>query len=211
MGYTRIKFCGVTRPADGRIAARLGADAIGLVFHPPSGRAVDPETARSVVRALPPFVTTVGLFLDPDADRVRATLDAVPLDMLQFHGTESADFCRSFGRPYIKAVPMDGDTDPGAAAEAFPDARGLLFDSHAHGSAGGTGETFAWSRLPRSRRFHLILAGGLSPANVARAVASVQPDAVDVSSGVESAKGIKDEGRMQQFIEEVRRGDRNEG
>lgn len=211
MGYTRVKICGVTRPEDARAAARLGADAVGLVFYPPSPRALDIETARAVVAALPPFVTPVALFLDPTPDEVRAVLDAVPVELLQFHGTEPAELCRAFGRPYIKAVAMTGgDGDIATGADRYPDARGLLVDSHAAGSPGGTGTTFAWERLPAERALPVILAGGLVAANVAAAVAAVRPEAVDVSSGVERSPGVKDAARMREFIEEVRRGDRSE-
>lgn len=211
MNRTRIKICGVTRPADAHAAAAHGADAVGLVFHPPSGRSVDVEAAREIAAALPPFVTTVGLFLDPDPEWVRSVVAQVPLDLLQFHGREPAPFCRGFGRPYVKAVAMGGDADWSAPGAEYPDARGLLVDSHVAGGMGGTGEAFAWDRIPRERAFHLILAGGLDAANVARAVAAVRPDAVDVSSGVEQSRGIKDEARIREFIEEVGRGDRIQG
>lgn len=211
MNRTRVKICGVTRPADARAAALHGADAIGLVFYPPSSRAVDIEAARAVTAALPPFVTPVGLFLDPEPEEVRAVLAQVPIELLQFHGREDASFCRAFGRPYIKAAGLGEEVDWEALACAHPDARGLLVDSHVAGSAGGTGVVFAWDRIPRERAFRLILAGGLSPDNVAAAVARVGPDAVDVSSGVEQAKGVKDEARIRDFIEEVRRGDRIQG
>lgn len=210
MGHTRIKICGMTRPEDARSAAHWGADAIGLVFHDASPRAVDAETARAVVAALPPFVTAVGLFLDADAARVRSVLEAVPLDTLQFHGREPADLCRAFGRPYIKAIGMAGMVDVADQARMYPDARGLLVDSHMPGQVGGTGEAFAWDRLPAQRAFGLILAGGLLPDNIAEAVTTVRPDAVDVSTGVEQSRGIKDDGRIRDFIEEVRRGDRNQ-
>jgi phosphoribosylanthranilate isomerase len=209
MGPTRIKICGITRPEDARSAACLGADAIGLVFHEPSARCVDAAAARAVIAALPPFVTAVGLFLDAPAERVRAIVEAVALDELQFHGRESAEYCRSFDRPYVKALGMADEIDVTAMAATYADARGVLVDSHAPGSDGGTGEAFAWERLPAARDFGLILAGGLAPDNVAEAVRRVQPDAVDVSTGVEQSRGIKDEARMREFIEEVRRGDRH--
>ncbi|MEX1082484.1 MAG: phosphoribosylanthranilate isomerase [Halofilum sp. (in: g-proteobacteria)] len=213
MSPTRIKICGASRPEDARSAAYWGADAIGLVFHPSSARAVDIDTARAIVKALPPFVTSVGLFLDAEPERVRATLEAVPLDELQFHGIETPDYCRAFARPYVKAVGMGAGMGAGAdvtaAAANYPDARGILVDSHAAGEAGGTGEAFGWERLPAQRAYGLILAGGLSPENVAEAVTSVRPDAVDVSTGVERARGVKDDDRIREFIEEVRRGDRN--
>lgn len=211
MGCTRIKICGITRAADARAAAGHGADAIGLVFYPPSPRALGIDQARAVVSALPPFVTPVGLFLDPDPEWVEAVVDQVPVQLLQFHGREDAAFCRRFGRPYIKAVGMGDTVDWDGVGAAYPDARGLLVDSHAAGTAGGTGETFAWERMPRERHFPLILAGGLDAHNVAAAIAAVRPEAVDVSSGVERARGIKDEARIREFIEEVRRGDRDQG
>ena len=211
MGYTRIKICGVTRPDDARTIAAAGADAIGLVFHPPSARAVGTDDAVEVIAALPPFVTAVALFLDPEPEHVRQVVDRVPVGLLQFHGSESPEFCSAFGRPYIKAVAMGGNgAQPDAVAAQHRMALGLLVDSHEAGRVGGTGTTFAWGLLPRNRDYNLILAGGLSPDNVAAAVATVRPDAVDVSSGVESSPGIKDASRIERFVEEVRRGDRNE-
>lgn len=209
MTLTRVKICGMTRPEDARRAAHWGADAVGVVFHAASARAVEIETARTIVQALPPFMTVVGLFLDAEPDHVRAALDAVALDELQFHGSESPEYCRAFGRPYVKAVAMAEGADVSATAARYPDARALLVDSHAAGEAGGTGQAFAWEQLPTQRAFGLILAGGLSPQNVAEAVSSVRPDAVDVSTGVEQSRGVKDDNRMREFIEEVRRGDRN--
>lgn len=211
MSRTRIKICGITRPEDGRAAARLGADAIGLVFHAPSARCVEIGQAADIVAALPPFVTPVALFLDPEPAQVHEVLARVPVEMLQFHGNESAAYCASFGRPYIKAVGMggSGQADPRTAFGHWPDARAILVDSHAPGQAGGSGKGFDWTRLPLERGFRLILAGGLDADNVASAIATARPDAVDVSSGVESAQGIKDPSRMQAFIEEVRRGDRD--
>jgi len=211
MARTRIKFCGITRPEDAAEAARLGADAIGLVFHRASARAVTVEQGREIVAALPPFVAVVGLFLDAARDDVEAVLAAVPLDALQFHGRELDGFCSDFGRRYIKALGMAEDPDVGAFAAEYPNAAGILVDGHAHGAAGGTGAGFAWERIPRQRDFALVLAGGLSADNVAEAVRRVRPDAVDVSSGVESTKGLKDVDRMRAFIEEVQRGDREAG
>jgi len=209
MGPTRIKICGITHPDYGRAAAAAGADAIGLVFHRPSSRSVDPETARAIVAALPPFVVPVGLFLDADAGWVNEVVRHVPLGLLQFHGGETGDYCRGFARPYIKSLGMAGDVDWDAVTRAYGDAHALLVDSHSPGASGGTGETFDWTHLPRMRSFRLILAGGLTPANVANAIEQVAPDAVDVSSGVESAKGIKDESLINRFTEEARRGDCN--
>jgi phosphoribosylanthranilate isomerase len=197
----RIKFCGLTRPADAVEAARLGADAIGLVFYDASPRAVTRRQATSIARALPPFVTLVGLFLDPTPDAVRATVDALPIDLLQFHGSESPDFCESFAIPYIKAMPMANSIDLEAAGRRHSGARGLLLDGHAAGQPGGQGRTFTWretgSPLP------VILAGGLTVANVGAAINRVRPWAVDVSSGIESSPGIKDARRMAAFVKEV--------
>ena len=186
-----------------------GADAIGLVFHPDSARALEIEAAVAVTAALPPFVAAVGLFLDPEAERVRAVLEHVTLDLLQFHGGEPADFCSGFGRPYVKAAAMASGEDPADVAAAHPQARAILADSHVTGESGGTGRSFAWDRLAPGRGYRLILAGGLSADNVAEAIRQVRPDAVDVSSGVEKSRGVKDPARVRRFIEEVRRGDRN--
>ncbi len=204
-GRTRVKICGITRAGDAVAAARIGADAIGLVFHPRSPRYVTPEQAREVLRDIPPLIVVVGLFMDAGVDTVREVLNGVPLDLLQFHGGEPADYCRSFGRPYIKAVPMGGDSEgfTPAFARAYPDARGFLVDSHAPGTAGGSGQRFNWQRLSGHPQRPVILAGGLDPDNVASAVREVKPWAVDVSSGVESAPGCKDEALMQQFMQGV--------
>lgn len=206
MTGTRVKICGITRPEDGALAARLGADAIGLVFHPESPRAVDLEQAREIVRALPAFVTVTALFVDPSEEQVGRTLDAVPVDLLQFHGSEPRQLCAAFGRRYIKAVRMSDDADLAAAERRYADACGLLVDAYDPHAAGGTGRTFDWRRLPRETALPLILAGGLHSGNVAAAIATVRPWAVDVSSGVERSKGIKDPEKMAQFIDEVHRG-----
>lgn len=204
---TRIKICGITRPEDAALACDLGADALGLVFYPRSPRCVSVVQARAVLRAKPPFVTAVGLFLDPTPEQVRETLRQVPLDLLQFHGDECPADCERFGPPYIKAVPMGGQTDVRAYAGSHPGARALLLDSHAVGQAGGTGAAFDWSRWPQALDRPLILAGGLHPGNVAEAILRLRPYAVDVSSGVESAAGVKDPQRLAEFFKEVRRVD----
>ncbi len=204
---TRVKICGITRVEDALKAAELGADAIGLVFYPKSPRAVDAETAHRIVQALPPFVTTVGLFLDAEPRDIRAVLATVPLDLLQFHGDECPADCGAYGRPYIKAVAMSGDTDVAAYMRSYPDAAGFLLDSHAPGAAGGTGNRFDWSQIPRDLGRPVILAGGLNPDNVGEAVRRTRIGGVDVSSGVESSPGIKDADKMRAFIEEVRRVD----
>lgn len=201
--HTRIKVCGVTRPEDALEAGRLGADAIGLVFHQESPRALTVDRARDIRAQLPPFVTATALFLDATVQEVAAVLHRVSVDLLQFHGSETARFCESFGRPYIKAVPMGHGADPVGVMAAHPRAAGFLLDSHAAGGSGGTGVTFDWSTVPAERQRPLILAGGLAPENVCAAVESVQPWAVDVSSGVESAPGVKDSERMARFISEV--------
>jgi phosphoribosylanthranilate isomerase len=208
MARTRIKICGLTRPDDAAQAAALGADAVGLVFYPPSKRAVDFATAVEIVAELPPFVTATALFLDPDRAQVEEVLARIPIGLLQFHGSESADFCASFARPWIKAQGMAGGGDPAAFAADYAGARAILVDGHPPGAPGGSGMRLDWDRLPVERNYRLVLAGGLTPANVATAVSRVRPDAVDVSSGVERAKGYKDALLMRKFIEEVRRGDR---
>lgn len=200
MSRMRTKICGITRPEDGQEAARLGVDAIGLVFYPPSPRHVSLDQARAIVAALPPFVTVVALFVDPSVAEVEAVLHAVPVDVLQFHGEESPDFCRQFARPYLKAVRVRPSLDLLQYAAHYAGARGLLADAFVPGMAGGTGATFDWSLLPPNLPLTLILSGGLDPSNIAAAVAAVRPAAVDISSGVESAKGIKDPALMAAFI-----------
>ncbi len=200
---TRVKICGITRPEDAGAAVRLGVDAIGLVFHPDSPRAVDLRRAVEIVRALPPFVTLVGLFVDPPQGRVETVLAALSLDLLQFHGRESAARCRGFGRPYIKALTAEVGSDIAARAAEYPDAVGILLDAEVDGRSGGTGRTFDWRWVPEGLNRPLILAGGLCPENVAEAIRAVRPYAVDVSSGVESAKGIKDAARMAAFVRGV--------
>ncbi len=202
---TRIKICGITRPQDGQEAAHLGADAIGLVFYAPSPRAVSVEQARAVCDALPPFVTRVGLFVNADRSEVSRVLTKVPLDLLQFHGDEDAAACEGYGRPYIKALRMAPDMDVLAVTETYGSASGILLDSYQAGVAGGTGQTFDWQRVPAGIKQPLILAGGLNPENVATAIERVRPYAVDVSGGVEAAKGIKDRDKMTTFMNEVHR------
>lgn len=194
---TRVKICGITRPDDGREAAELGADAIGLVFVERSPRNVDLETARAICRALPPLTASVGLFMNAGAEFVRTVIEQVPLNWLQFHGDEPAAFCRSFGRPYIKALPMGSPDSVDYAG--WPDASALLLDAHAAGGMGGSGQRLDWSRLtPPDRPW--ILAGGLAPDNVAEAMRALRPPALDVSSGVESAPGIKSGNLIDQFM-----------
>lgn len=206
---TRIKICGVTRPEDARAAAAAGADAVGMVFYAHSPRLLDVASARAVAAALPPFVSRVALFLDPTAADVQTVVDALRPDLLQFHGSESPEFCACFGVPYMKAVPMgDEDADPAAYAERFSDAHALLLDSHRSGQAGGRGEGFAWGPRGGAHGTPVVLAGGLEPDNVAAAIRTMRPYAVDVSSGVESAPGVKDPERIRAFAEAVREADR---
>ncbi|MEW5837451.1 MAG: phosphoribosylanthranilate isomerase [Pseudomonadota bacterium] len=208
---TRIKICGITRPQDAVEAARLGVDALGLVFYPPSKRALDVSDALRIREVLPAFVQAVGLFVNPDEAEVEAVLQVFPELILQFHGDEDAAFCMQFGRPYLKALPMgkaqDGaQLDVNAAMERHPRAAGFLLDSHAPGAVGGSGLVFDWGSIPAVTG-PLILAGGLHPDNVAEAVRRVRPWAVDVSSGVESAPGLKDFSKMAEFVDEVRYAD----
>lgn len=200
---TRVKICGITRPEDGGHAAAMGADAIGLVFYAKSPRAVDVAQAKAILAALPAFVTTVGLFVDAPAEEVNAVLDALPLDLLQFHGNESPAYCRAFRRPYLKALAMRPGMDLRVAAEDYVDARALLVDAYHPDAPGGTGTRFDWERLPAQLGLPLVLAGGLDPDNIADAIRTVRPWGVDVSSGVEAAKGIKSPEKMAAFMRGV--------
>lgn len=204
---TRIKICGITRVEDALAGAALGADAIGLVFAARSPRRVTLDAARAIVDALPPFVATVALFMDEEAVFVRSVIDAIRPDLAQFHGAEDAGYCQSFGCRYLKAVPMAGRGTAAiiGAAGAHPRAAGLVLDGHGLGEAGGSGRAFDWSQARAEGLPPLVVAGGLTPGNVADAVRIAVPWAVDVSSGVETAPGIKDRGKMERFIEEVRR------
>lgn len=203
---TRVKICGVRRAADVQSAADAGADAVGLVFYPPSPRYLEPAAAGLLARSLPPFMSAVALFVNADPARVHAVLAQVPTATLQFHGDESADYCRSFGRPYIKAVRMRPQTDLLECARTYADAVGLLLDADTE-SFGGAGKQFDWSWAAVDLPLPMVLSGGLNPDNVAAAIRRLRPWAVDVSSGVESAKGIKDAGKIARFLEEVRCGD----
>lgn len=203
---TRIKICGLTRVEDVQDAVHAGADAIGFVFYPSSPRAVGIEQAAPLCAAVPPFVTRVGLFVNEAPQRVREILREVPLNLLQFHGEEDETYCRSFGLPYMKAARVRAGFDLLNYASRFPSACGLLADAWVDGYGGG-GELFDWSMLPAELPLPLVLAGGLTPANVATAVRRVRPWAVDVSSGVESAKGIKDRALIEAFVAGVRDAD----
>ncbi|MBN8440844.1 MAG: phosphoribosylanthranilate isomerase [Thauera sp.] len=206
MSRTRIKICGLTRPEDVRAAVNSGADAIGFVFYPPSPRAVSFEQAAELAALLPPFVTAVGLFVNPDRTFVTEALSKVPLQLLQFHGDEQDAECARHGRPWIKAARMRPGVDLIEFSTLYPGARGILVDAFVDGYGGG-GKTFDWSLIPAGLGRPLILSGGLDPDNVAEAVRRLRPWAVDVSSGVESAKGIKDAARMAAFIAGVRNAD----
>lgn len=201
---TRVKICGITRPQDALAAAYAGADAIGLVFYAKSPRNVALAQAAGIVQALPPFVTSVALFVNPTADEVRAVMRQVRPDVLQFHGEEAPEFCRSFGMPYLKAVRVRPETDLLQFAALYADAQGLLLDAWSEAAHGGTGERFDWNLIPADLPKPPILAGGLSPANVRAAVETVKPWAVDVSSGVEISKGIKDAALIAAFMKEVK-------
>ena len=202
--HTRIKICGITRIEDGLVAAQVGADAIGLVFVDQSPRRVSIETARAIVAALPPFVSTVALFVDPSPAQVNSVLRDVRPDCLQFHGAETPEFCAGFGIPWLKAARVKPETDLLQFATSYVGAQGVLLDAYSPAAHGGTGERFDWSLIPAHLPRPLILAGGLEPGNVAEAVRRVRPWAVDVSSGVEAAKGIKDAAKVAAFISEVR-------
>ncbi len=201
---TRIKICGITSIDDALAAARAGADAIGLVFADKSPRRLELAQAAGIVAALPPFVSTVALFVNPEASRVEAVLREVRPDLLQFHGEEPAGFCRSFGVPYLKAARVRPGVDLLQYAADYADARGLLLDAYSSHAHGGTGERFDWNLIPADLPKPLILAGGLNADNVAEAVRQTRPWAVDVSSGVEAAPGRKDAGKIAAFMNEVR-------
>jgi phosphoribosylanthranilate isomerase len=204
MNSVRIKICGITRPQDGVAAAEAGADAIGLVFHRPSKRAVSIEQANSVVESLAPFVSVVALFVDAGEDDIRNVLDNVPVDVLQFHGAEPAAFCEQFGRPWIKALHVRSSQELAAQALQYPGSRGLLLDTFKEGVAGGTGETFDWDLARQPLPKPMILAGGLTPDNVGGAIQALCPAAVDVSGGVEAAPGVKDAQKIARFVAAVR-------
>ncbi|MGQ0523659.1 MAG: phosphoribosylanthranilate isomerase [Betaproteobacteria bacterium] len=204
---TAVKICGVSRVEDALAAARSGAHAIGLVFYRDSSRCVTPAQAGEIIRALPAFVTAVGLFVDATAAEVRETIAVAPVGLLQFHGTETPAFCRQFGLPYIKAVRVRSGTDLLQYARDYHDAKALLLDAYVDGAHGGTGQSFDWSLIPRTLPLPVVLSGGLDARNVTGAIQQVRPWAVDVSSGVEAAPGIKDAAKIAAFIAGVRNAD----
>ena len=200
----RSKICGITRIEDALAALEAGADAIGLVFYGKSPRAVGVEQAAAIVQALPPFVTSVGLFVDMPRDELQQLLQRLPLDLLQFHGDESPADCEGHGRPYIKALRVRPGEDVAAAMAPYSGAQGILLDTFVEGVPGGTGASFDWSLVPEDAAKPIILAGGLDADNVATAIRQVRPYAVDVSGGVEASKGIKDAGKIRAFVRAVR-------
>ena len=207
MRRTRIKCCGMTRVEDALLAARLGADAVGVVFTARSRRQVSVAQARQIVAALPPFVATVALFMDDEASLVWQVIDEVRPTLLQFHGSETDDWCAQFGHPFLKAIAMGAGAAALPRLREYPRAAGLLLDGHDPGEAGGSGKVFDWSMLSSELAQPLILAGGLHPDNVGAAVRVARPWAVDVASGVESAPGIKDPDRLEAFIHAVHAAD----
>ena len=203
---TRIKFCGMTRVEDVVSAVSLGVHALGFVFCSDSPRAVDAITANKLMENCPPFITRVGLFMDQEASTINDILASVPLDVLQFHGQELEQFCISFGRPYIKSIAM-GEEIGSAKLYSYASASALLLDSNKLGQPGGSGELFDWRAIPANIDKPIILAGGLDASNVTAAISAVRPYAVDVSSGIESSKGVKDPNKMSQFVTSVRTAD----
>lgn len=200
---TRVKICGITRSQDAVAAARAGADAIGLVFYPPSPRNIDIGQARQICDALPPFVSKVALFVNAEAELIREVCDAMPIDIIQFHGNECPDYCQQHGLPYIKAIRMREETDLHKEREHYAVASALLVDAYKAGVPGGTGESFDWSLIPDDLAGEIILAGGLTPDNVSDAITQVHPWAVDVSGGVEESPGVKSHKAIESFMQGV--------
>ena len=204
MAATRIKICGITRPEDALAVAASGADALGLVFWGASPRAVSIEQAVAIVDVVPPFLSVVALFVDEPPASIERILSTVPIDLIQFHGDESPEFCQQFGRPWIKALRVKPGLDIAASCRKYRGARGVLLDSWKEGVPGGTGKTFDWSLAPGELSLPTILAGGLHAGNVGEAISTLLPAAVDVSGGVESSPGIKDADKIEQFVAAVR-------
>jgi phosphoribosylanthranilate isomerase len=205
---TRIKICGLREPQHARLAADAGADAVGLVFYRESPRNIlDLQVAERIIDALPAYVMAVGLFVNASELEVRSILEEIRLDLLQFQGDEPPDFCASFGKPYVRAVRMEKGVDLVEYRRKFPGAKALLVDAHVPGQRGGTGQVFDWGAIPASHPAPLILSGGLTAGNVGRAIREVRPWAVDVSSGVESSRGVKDPAKIVEFIRSVQRED----
>jgi len=202
---TRVKICGITRRQDAEFSVENGADALGLVFYPASPRAVTIAQAKEIVAELPPFINIVALFVDADVEQVQACLNELPIDILQFHGNESAAYCEQFGKTYLKAIRMRDNVDLASLAAEYASASAILLDSYQAGVPGGTGQVFDWSLIKKIDK-PIILAGGLNVDNVAMAIKQVQPYAVDVSGGVEQSKGIKDHQKISAFMQEVANG-----
>jgi phosphoribosylanthranilate isomerase len=205
---TRVKICGFTQVNEAVIAAELGVDAIGLVFYPPSPRHVSIDQAIKIVSALPAFVTVVALFVDEKESAIRQVMSNVSIDCLQFHGDEQADECRIYHKPYMKAIRMKETVDVAKIAEQYHDASALLLDAYHSGIKGGSGQRFNWDLIPEKCLLPIVLAGGLDQNNVKQAIQSVKPYALDVSSGVELDKGVKDVAKMAAFIQEINEGDK---
>jgi phosphoribosylanthranilate isomerase len=205
VAIVRSKICGITRIEDALLAIAAGADALGFVFYPQSPRAVTIAQAQTIIAALPPFVTTVGLFVNARRSQLNTLLELLPLDLLQFHGDETPADCAGYQRPYIKALRVKPDDDIAQLAAPYTQASGILLDTFVPGVPGGTGAAFDWSLVPRNLPKPIILAGGLTAQNVFAAIAQVQPYAVDVSGGVEASKGIKDDAKVEAFLRAVRR------
>jgi phosphoribosylanthranilate isomerase len=203
--HTRVKICGITSLEDAIQAIESGADALGFVFYEPSPRYVSPETVSQIVASLPPFITTVGLFVNADSTLVEEVSTKTQISLLQFHGDESEDYCASFSLPYIKAIRVRTQNDIVRACADFTSASGILLDAYKKGVPGGTGEVFDWGMIPKQSDKPLILAGGLTLANVGNAIKLLKPYAVDVSGGVELKKGVKDHLKVSRFLEEVAR------
>jgi phosphoribosylanthranilate isomerase len=202
---TRIKICGITRQEDADAAVAAGADALGFVFYDPSPRNVNMDQAAEIIRNLPAFVTSTALFVNADVAFVQRVIDATGLDLLQFHGDEDVAYCEQFDRPYMKAIRMKPGVDIQAECERYASATAILLDAYRPGVPGGTGESFDWDRIPSGLKKPIVLAGGLEPDNIRRAVKTVRPFAVDVSGGVEASKGIKDKAKIEKFTLEVTR------
>lgn len=200
---TRVKICGFTDTDQAQFAAQMGIDALGLVFYPPSPRAIDCTQAQAIIRSLPPFITIVALFVNETAEQINQVLKQTGADMIQFHGDESPEFCRSFARPFIKAIRVQDDTDIIAESKRYTDARGLLLDAWHPDSHGGTGTQFNWDQVPDQCELPLILAGGLTPDNIQQALHTSQLDTVDISSGVEFAKGQKSPEKIASFLQQI--------
>lgn len=202
---TRVKICGITSVEDAFVAVSHGADALGFVFWPSSGRYLSPAAAGAIIRRLPPMVTTLAVVVDPGADEIDSIVSQSGVDLVQFHGQEPAQFCERCSRPYVKGIRVKSDGDVLEVGDAHPRARAFLLDTYKKGLPGGTGESFDWDLIPPDFGRPVILAGGLNAGNVGRAIAAAQPFAVDVSGGVERAPGVKDPAKIKQFLREVKR------